>query len=378
MNKEGWENFNKENAKGYGYIRIIFIISKLLVISEAIRSILIFFSIYIGVNNFNSKFYIVPNFLTFFINFPCGIPTGNIKEGKIKVGFEVIDKDGINTKDKHINNITKDDKVLSLLNTINSSYFEWLAGIIDGDGHFYLSKNGTSRLIITMEKKDELVLEDIKSKFGGTVSINRKSNKLKYQLKNKKGLVKLLKSINGLIRNPYCMLQMKKLNENFGILFLPPKPLTFNNGWFSGIFDSDGSFYLNEKRKQIFISITQRNKYILESLVEIYGGKIIILNSKTHPGEFKYIVYKKKELLILLSEYFNKYPLRTHKSKKLYCIKQYYTDLFQFPRSLNPGNWNNNEEEYKWISFKYNWNSLSITLDQISRSLSPAGSQSEK
>ena len=108
------------------------------------------------------------------------------------------------------------------------------------------------------------------------------------------------------------MLQMNKLCLKYGIKLLYPKGLTFNNGWLSGFVDSDGSIYFSEQSGQVFISITQKNKYLLEPLIQLYGGRIDICSSKTEA--FKYIVYRKNELFNLIDNYFSKYPLRTKKS----------------------------------------------------------------
>ena len=55
---------------------------------------------------------------------------------------------------------------------------------------------------------------------------------------------------------------------------IDPKPLTYNSGWFAGFFDSDGSIYMNDKSGQLFITASQKNKYILDALVVLYGGTI--------------------------------------------------------------------------------------------------------
>jgi len=48
--------------------------------------------------------------------------------------------------------------------------------------------------------------------------------------------------------------------------------------------DSDGSIYLNKESTQIFIIASQKNKLILDPLVELYGGQVYTM-SKT--GSFK-------------------------------------------------------------------------------------------
>ena len=78
---------------------------------------------------------------------------------------------------------------------------------------------------------------------------------------------------------------------------------------------------MNEASGQVFISVSQKNKYLLESLIHLYGGRVDI-HGKTEA--FKYIVYRKNELYNLIDNYFNKYPLKTKKYNRLKLIKQFY------------------------------------------------------
>lgn len=66
-------------------------------------------------------------------------------------------------------------------------------------------------------------------------------------MRNKKGLVNLINGINGLVRNPSRLLQIKKLCNKYAIDLKYPKPLSYFNRWLSGFIASDGSVYLNEK-----------------------------------------------------------------------------------------------------------------------------------
>ena len=225
-------------------------------------------------------------------------------------------------------------------------FFEWLAGVIDGDGYFNLSKKGIARLQITMDIRDKKALYEIKHKLGGSIRIMANANALRYQLSHKKGLVLLLNNVNGLIRNPIRLLQMNKLCLKYGIKLLYPKPLTYNNGWLSGFIDSDGSIYLNEQSGQVFISIAQKNKYLLEPLIELYGGRVDICSPKIEA--FKYIVYRKSELFNLIDNYFNKYPLRTKKLSRLNLIKLFYlVRISKNNKDINKLN--------EWVLFKDKW-----------------------
>ena len=324
----------------------ISIISKLVEISEAIRLILIFFKynifyfikiLYISILNINlfiyyiiiDTIYYIIVFMYFIINFVLFL---------FKNFFSSICNDNIynissiNTKNIFYKN--------------NKAFNEWLAGLIDGDGYFILTKKGYTSCGITMDIRDKKVLEILKHKYGGSIKQISNANAIRYKLKHKKGLISLINDINGNIRNPARLLQINKLCVKYNIVLKNSKPLTFNNGWLSGFIDSDGSIYYNELSGQVFISLTQKNKYLLEPLIALYGGRIDILSPKI--DAFKYIIYRKPELFNLIDNYFSNYPLKTEKMKRLNLIKQFY-DL-----KINE----KNQDIYKlnkWVIFKDKW-----------------------
>ena len=112
----------------------------------------------------------------------------------------------------------------------NISFNEWLSGLIDGDGHFQLTKKGFANLKIILHINDKKVLYVIKHKFGGSVKEISNSNALKYKLQNSKGLIDLINSVNGLIRNPVRMIQLNKICVKYNIKLKEPQPLTYYNG----------------------------------------------------------------------------------------------------------------------------------------------------
>ena len=312
----------------------IVITRKLVGISEAIRLILIFFLLNLKFNSLYYYIFTVIRFTKFFL---------------IKIYLWM--NEWVKNYNTGIVESMSSDYLFSEDNTFKSSFipdpfFEWLAGVIDGDGYFNLSKKGSARLIITMDIRDKKALYEIKHKLGGSIYTIANANALKYQISHKKGLIVLLNGINGLIRNPIRMLQMNKLCVKYGIKLLYPKALTYNNGWLSGFIDSDGSIYLSEKSGKIFLSITQKNKYLLEPLIRLYGGRIDILSPKKEA--FKYVIYRKNELFNLMDDYFNRYPLKTKKSSRLLLIKQFYL------KRISKNNQDINKLN-EWILFKDKW-----------------------
>lgn len=312
-------------------------ISKLVGISEAIRLILVFLNL--NFINLNSFFFSCHTSLATegLLSEPSVYytQTNMLPYTSCCIAVDRYQGQGV------VNNITTD------LNTLN--FNEWLAGLIDGDGYFLLTKKGYVSCEICMDARDKKALYLILHKYGGSIKSVSGAKAFKYKLRNKKGLLHLINDINGLIRNPIRLLQMNKLCNKYDILIKYPKPLTYNNGWLSGFIDSDGSVYLNEKSGQIFISITQKNRFLLEPLVSLYSGRIDILSPKIEA--FKYVIYRKNELFSLIDNYFSKYPLKTEKFKRVCLIKQFY-DLRTY---CNKNNIHDINKLNEWVSYKDKW-----------------------
>ena len=104
-------------------------------------------------------------------------------------------------------------------------------------------------------------------------------------------MLDLINAVNGEIRNPVRLIQINKICEKYNIKLIQPSVLTYNNGWLSGFFDSDGSVYLNLNSSQMFITAGQKNNNILNILPDLYGGKVYI-----QKNSFKWVVFKNKKL----------------------------------------------------------------------------------
>ena len=100
------------------------------------------------------------------------------------------------------------------------------------------------------------------------------------------------------------------------------------------------------------ISITQKNKYLLEPLQNLYGGVIKIIISKE---AFQYSIYRKEEILNLVEDYLKKYPLRSSKRHKLDLIPKFYlvnTVTGSIRSALQI------DKFKEWIDFKNKWDKL--------------------
>jgi len=283
-------------------IKYFFELSMIVGISEAIRSLLTNYYNFISKSIFNLII-------------------------SLKIEFLLSDYLNINIFLKNINPFPIMSSVINLTEIREGNneilidpFNEWLAGIIDGDGCFLVSKKGYASLEITIQLRDVRCLNIIKHKLGGSVKVRANQNHLRYRLHHKKGLLNLISGVNGLIRNPIRMLQLAKICEKYDIPFYYPKKLMYNDGWLSGFFDTDGSVYLNLKSAQVFITAGQKNKLLLDPLKELYGGNVYLSKGPEH---FKWVVYRKNEIIKLL-DYFKLYKPRSGKLARINLIPKYY------------------------------------------------------
>jgi hypothetical protein len=170
------------------------------------------------------------------------------------------------------------------LKPVNDEQFgHYLAGLIDGDGHF----SKTPQLVISFNELDASLAYFIKSRLGyGNI----------YRVKNKKaiilvvakqaGIIKVLELINGKIRSQQKLDQIKNnilSNPYFNnfINFINNNNLDLNNHWLAGFSDADASFQIklilrkNKKTEvRLNFQIDQKNNDLLILIKNFLGGNI--------------------------------------------------------------------------------------------------------
>jgi ubiquinol-cytochrome c reductase cytochrome b subunit len=112
------------------------------------------------------------------------------------------------------------------LYTDDHRFNEWLAGFIDGDGHFRIDDN-KPKLIIELDSQDYSLLLYIQSKIGGNINLAHGNKKAyRYTLYQRSLIIDLVNRINGNIRNSIRVPQFIRLCNFFNIPYQSPVALT--------------------------------------------------------------------------------------------------------------------------------------------------------
>ena len=194
-----------------------------------------------------------------------------------------------------IRNNTENIKNISIhvpthLKPLNDTQFgHYLAGLIDGDGHF----SSKQQLVIVFSSSDVQLAYYIKEKIGfGHVNKVKDKNAYLYIISNKDGIIKAINLINGKLRT------LNKFNQVINNILVHPKYLVtgdpesiefkindsndFNNHWIAGFSDADASFQIkvvnreNRLKPEIRLNfqIDQKNNDVLLLIKEVFGGNI--------------------------------------------------------------------------------------------------------
>lgn len=253
------------------------------------------------------------------------------------------------TKDKYQVGFSETLRSLSFKNC-ELGWNQWLAGLIDGDGCFLISKLGYTSCEITMGINDQHALLEVKQKLGGSVKLRAGMKAIRYRLHNKPGMINLITCVNGHIRNPIRLKQFELICKKLNITILNPSLLDISNGWFSGFFDADGTITMSMKNDypQLTISTSNKLKENVNSFQKIFGGNIYF--DKAGYGYYKWSIQSKNDIEFFFN-YIKQYPIRSHKKQRFFLISKYYElkNLKAYKQDIN-------FILYKvWQDFLQNW-----------------------
>ena len=172
------------------------------------------------------------------------------------------------------------------LKPLNDEQFgHYLAGLIDGDGHF----SSQEQLVIVFSSPDIQLAYYIKKIIGfGHVKKVKNKNAYLYIISNKDGIIKVINLINGKLRtfNKFnqvinnILSHSKYTEEN--INFKINNSNDFYNHWIAGFSDADASFQIkivnrvNKSKPEISLNfqIDQKDKDVLLLFKKVFGGNL--------------------------------------------------------------------------------------------------------
>lgn len=135
----------------------------------------------------------------------------------------------------------------------NKMLYYYLAGLIEGDGHFYVPnelnsrKNDAAKIEVIFALKDLPSAEFLKERFGGNIYKPKNKNLVKWAIQDKKSVTFIVNCINGKLRTPkinsfYKLIEfLNKKGDTIIKLPLDNSPIE-SNAWLAGFIDADGSF----------------------------------------------------------------------------------------------------------------------------------------
>jgi ubiquinol-cytochrome c reductase cytochrome b subunit len=208
---------------------------------------------------------------------------------------------------------------------LNAEFWQWLAGLIDGDGCLLVSKQGYTSCEITMGIADEPCLRYLQHKLGGSVKLRSGVKAWRWRLHNTPGMRKLANGINGYVRHSTRLLQLHNVCIALGIKPIKPTPLNANNAWFAGFFDADGTITYSLKgpyaKPQLTLSVTNKNFCDVYPFNQCFGGNVYYDQSQN--GYYMWSIQSQPAMQRML-DYFAKCPSRSAKAKRLHLVTRYY------------------------------------------------------
>jgi len=202
-----------------------------------------------------------------------------------------------------------------------NQFGHYLAGLIDGDGHF----SSQQQLVIVFHSLDASLAYFIKERLGfGTVKKVKDKKAYLFILSKRKDIAKVIILINGKLRteNKYNQVinllnspKYVELRNNIEFKLNSDKDLV--NQWLVGFSDADASFQIkvlnrvskNKKEIRLNFQVDQKKKDVLLLIKEFFGGNIGYRKTQdtyyygsTSFGSAKMVIY-----------YFNAFPLQSSK-----------------------------------------------------------------
>lgn len=232
----------------------------------------------------------------------------------IKIGSSETLRAVCSEKISNINTRAK-GKTLSTL-----QFSHWLAGLIDGDGSLLCSIEGYTSCEITVGEKQLNILQLVKDRVGGSIKLRTKCKAYRWRLHNKAGMLQLVKLINGKLHLAKTQCQLKRVCAFLQLEYLPVKQISKRNGWVAGFYEAEGVFNVNRSTLQCSITLSQKDRLLLEEISAALPGPIYYDKQGTRNG-WLYSASNLEDVSRWVY-YFSLFPLRSWKQIQLQRFKR--------------------------------------------------------
>lgn len=198
----------------------------------------------------------------------------------------------------------------------NIIWDEWFAGVVDGDGYFYINKNNEISFELTTALVDLGILHNIKKKLkGGSIKSKSGSNSFRYRVKARLIIENIIHRLNGKLYNPARINQFEKVCDILKIrIKKSPYMLEMPNGYLAGLIDSDGTIAISVSKTSAILSqkpgkegkIARLSKsrscnQIYLKITSIYKEPLFLINRSYNFGS----IYTEKKILRIKSQKIN-------------------------------------------------------------------------
>ena len=248
-------------------------------------------------------------------------------------------------------------------NTISKS--NYLAGLFEGDGHIWISKDLTKkkhnpRFCITFSLKNEPLAKKLLDILQyGHVVYKPKDNACVLTVSPVKGLKRVVSLLNGQLRTPkinqlYNLIDWLNKNHGSKINKLPIKTGNLSDdSWLAGFVDADGSFSIQHTKKedgalkrkvscrlrieQRMIEPKSNESYfsIMNEIAQFLNCNLLTRKQLSTGNEYYILAATSRNSLIIITNYFEAFPLFSSKhldyldwskAVKLILSNEHYTD----------------------------------------------------
>uniref|UniRef100_Q8HMZ5 Orf333 n=1 Tax=Schizosaccharomyces japonicus (strain yFS275 / FY16936) TaxID=402676 RepID=Q8HMZ5_SCHJY len=244
----------------------------------------------------------------------------------------------------------------STTNFNNLKFNQWLAGLIDGAGCLKINKQNVISCEIILSLDNEKALRLIKNHFGGSIKLRAGNRIVRYRLRDKSNIIKLINAINGNIYNNNRLIE---LHHTCLILNIPIISSIYshnnsyipnNSSWFAGYFDTKGfiSYSFINNKPQLVISLEDKSINNVNYFVNRFNGSIIFNNSRN--GLYIWHITTPKDILSFV-DYIKIHPSRTILMNKILLCKLFFelSNLKAYAATPSSNLFKS------WLSFEKRW-----------------------